>query len=446
MGGAARRLGASDPGGSRPDQGRRPGRDRRYIAAATGGGTAERTRPATGHPVLRAGTRRGPTFAPAYAGMANAYVQARLLSLLAPDDAFPKAGGGGSKALESIRRSPNHMPRWLRDDCYYDWEWPAADRDSGRHRAEPSYATAHEWYGLFPGRHGPLTTRPGAEERPGQGAGPALPGNRRYHRVGCCITAAGRMTRSACCDQALGADSTYGLGRLYLGRVLQAKGELDSAVASTAGCPDPVNSGYRPWRASETYTRSRADGSEAVTSLRRLDSLSTNPVRHVIRRRLITRHSANPTAPSPGSIAPVRSAPTGWSGSTGIPDGSHCADPRSRRWCAGWDCRRERGFDERQAASQCRGGCIRRGITAGAASGKAGARVHPQDARGRHRAPRRIPGRPVLINFWRTLVQALPGRDAAPYRRISGARPGGPRDPGHRPHRSGAFAQGRPEV
>ena len=59
--------------------------------------------------------------------------------------------------------------------------------------------------------------------------------------------------------QALRIDSTFGLGRLYLGRVLQAKGELDSAIAEYGRLSGPSSSGCRPSPGWGTCTPSRAD-------------------------------------------------------------------------------------------------------------------------------------------------------------------------------------------
>ena len=91
-----------------------------------------------------------PRFAPAYAGMADAYVQLGYQSLLAPDDAFPKAAAAARKALEldSTLAEPHATLAFY--NFYYPWDWKAAEREFKVALARnPSYATAHEWYGLY---------------------------------------------------------------------------------------------------------------------------------------------------------------------------------------------------------------------------------------------------------------------------------------------------------
>jgi len=91
-----------------------------------------------------------PTFAPAYSAMADAYVQLGYASYLAPDDAFPKAEAAALKALEldSTLAEPHATLGFVK--LYYTWDWRAADREFQLAIARnPSYATAHEWYGLY---------------------------------------------------------------------------------------------------------------------------------------------------------------------------------------------------------------------------------------------------------------------------------------------------------
>jgi tetratricopeptide (TPR) repeat protein len=69
-------------------------------------------------------------------------------------------------------------------------------------------------------------------------------------------------------------DSSFGLGRLYLGRVLQAQGKLDSAIAQY----DRVSGPLREWvpAISGLGNLYALEGrrTEALAILRRLDSLS----------------------------------------------------------------------------------------------------------------------------------------------------------------------------
>ncbi len=170
-----------------------------------------------------------PTFALAYSGMADAYVQLGYGSLLRPDDAFPKAREAARRALEldSTLAEPHATLGYVH--MYYDWDWSAADSEFRRAiELNPGYATAHEWYGLF------LTAMGRFEE--------ALAQERRAQEldplsVAVAGTAAWVLNYSGRLDDAereariaLRVDSTFELGQLYMGRILQAKGELDSAL------------------------------------------------------------------------------------------------------------------------------------------------------------------------------------------------------------------------
>jgi eukaryotic-like serine/threonine-protein kinase len=214
-----------------------------------------------------------PRFAPAYAGMADAYIQLGYQSLLAPDDAFPKAAAAARKALEidSTLAEPHATLAFYH--FYYPWDWKAAEQEFRLAVAKnPSYATAHEWYGLFLAAMGRFDEAHREEDR-AQSLDPlsvAITGTNAWvyhysHRQ----DEAERLLR-----QAVRTDSTFGLGRLYLGRVLQAKGELDSAITEYGRLPAafqqwvPTVAGLGNMYALEGR---RAD---ALAVLRRLDSLS----------------------------------------------------------------------------------------------------------------------------------------------------------------------------
>jgi len=170
-----------------------------------------------------------PAFAPAYSGLADAYVQLGYGSYLSPEDAFLKAEAAARKALEldSTLAEPHATLGFVK--MYYAWDWPAADREFRLAIARnQSYATAHEWYGLFlvaMGRYDEAV----AQERTARALDPLS--------VGIAGTSGWVMHYSGRQDDAeqvlraaLRMDSNYSLGRLYLGRVMQAKGQLDSAV------------------------------------------------------------------------------------------------------------------------------------------------------------------------------------------------------------------------
>jgi eukaryotic-like serine/threonine-protein kinase len=215
-----------------------------------------------------------PSFAPAYAGIADAYVQLGYGSWLAPDDAFPKAAAAARKALEldSTLAEPHASLAFF--NMYYAWDWAAAEREFQRAIARnPSYATAHEWYGLFLAAMG-RSDQAVAEERRAQVLDPLSIGI--TGTTGWVLYYSGRQDDAErMLRTALRVDSGSVLAHLYLGRVLQAKGQVDSAIgeyepalSGPLGLWAPTLSGLANLYALEGRR------TEAMKLLHRLDSLS----------------------------------------------------------------------------------------------------------------------------------------------------------------------------
>jgi TolB-like protein/Tfp pilus assembly protein PilF len=172
---------------------------------------------------------RDPRFAPAYSGQADAYIQLGY-SVLAPDDAFPKARSAAEKALalDSTLAEPHAALAFVH--FYYDWDWTAAEREfQTAIRRNPGYATAYEWYGLYLAAMGRFDSAQ-AVERTAMSLEPLS--------IAVAGTAAWVLYYSGRLEEArrqlnitLRTDSAFALGRLYLGRVEQARGEMGSALA-----------------------------------------------------------------------------------------------------------------------------------------------------------------------------------------------------------------------
>ena len=213
-----------------------------------------------------------PTFALAYAGMADAYVQLGYGNSLAPGDAFPKAREAAQRALalDSSLAEPHASLGFVH--FYYDWDFPAAERELQRALAmRPSYATAHEWYGLFLAVMGRFADAR-AEERRAQELEPLS--NAVMATSGFVSFYSGDLEQAMTeLRMALRIDSVFPLAHLYLGRVHQGRGALDSALAQYR-----MTGTLRSWAptvAAEGHvlgTLGRRDEARAV--LARLDSAS----------------------------------------------------------------------------------------------------------------------------------------------------------------------------
>jgi len=213
-----------------------------------------------------------PTFALAYSGMADAYVQLGYGSLLRPDDAFPKAEEAARRALEldSTLAEPHATLGYV--NMYYHWDWAAADGEFRRAIAlNPSYATAHEWYGLFLAAMGRFDEAL-AHERRAQKLDPLS--------VAVTGTAAWVLNYSGRLEDAerevriaLRMEPTFEIGHLYLGRIYQAQGRLDSALAQYAATGRLRN--WIPTIAGYGYVYAlQGRRQEARAVLERMDSIS----------------------------------------------------------------------------------------------------------------------------------------------------------------------------
>lgn len=213
-----------------------------------------------------------PTFAPAYAGLADAYAQLGYGGFLRPEDAFLKAKAAARRALEldSTLAAPHATLGFA--TMYYDWDWAGAEREYRLAIARnPSYATAHEWYGLFLAAMGRFDEAQDQERQALELDPLSVP---IAATAGWVLHYSGKQDQAeAVLRTALRTDSTFAIGHLYLGRVLQFRGQPDSALAHFARM-GPLRS-WIPNIAGEAYVYAemgRRDAAEAA--LARLDSLA----------------------------------------------------------------------------------------------------------------------------------------------------------------------------
>lgn len=213
-----------------------------------------------------------PTFALAYSGIGDAYVQLGYASLLPPNDAFPKARAAAQRALEldSTLAEPHATLGFVK--LYYDWDWAGAEREFHRALAlNPSYATAHEWYGLYLAAMGRFDEAREHEHR-AQMLDPlstAVAGTSAW-----VLYYAGKNDDAEReLRIALRGDSAFALGRFYLGRVHQARGRLDSALAEYRAT-GPLRDWVPTVAAVGHVYGSQGRRGDALATLRRLDSLS----------------------------------------------------------------------------------------------------------------------------------------------------------------------------
>jgi serine/threonine-protein kinase len=91
-----------------------------------------------------------PTYALAYAGLADCYAVLSYYSGIPPKQSFPRAKAAAMKVLEIEEALAEAHTSLGYVKAVYDWDWLGAERDFKRAiELNPSYSTAHHWYGLY---------------------------------------------------------------------------------------------------------------------------------------------------------------------------------------------------------------------------------------------------------------------------------------------------------
>jgi tetratricopeptide (TPR) repeat protein len=99
--------------------------------------------------------RLDPDYAPALAGLATAYTLAGSLTLLAPQEAYPKAEQAARRALELDPGSAAAHIALAEIEADYNWNWEAAEANNRRAlELAPNLAAAHQSYAEFLARFG----------------------------------------------------------------------------------------------------------------------------------------------------------------------------------------------------------------------------------------------------------------------------------------------------
>lgn len=212
-----------------------------------------------------------PTYALAWSGLADTYDQMGYGGFLPPEEAFGKAKAMARRALDldSTLAEPHAALGYSL--MYYDWDWAGAEREFRQAIARnPSYATAHEWYGLFLAAMGRFeeAEREGKRAQELDPLSAAVAATRGWieHYAGKEAEALETLRAGA------RTDSSNGVLQLYLGRVHQALGHFDSATAHYA-----ATGALRSWiptvAGEGTVAALRGHTSEARHVLQYLDSL-----------------------------------------------------------------------------------------------------------------------------------------------------------------------------
>ena len=89
-------------------------------------------------------------YALAYTGLADCYAIIAFYSNIPPKPAFEEAKKATAKALEIDNTLAEAHASLAFVKEYYEWDWVGADKEYKKAIAlNPSYATAHQWYGMY---------------------------------------------------------------------------------------------------------------------------------------------------------------------------------------------------------------------------------------------------------------------------------------------------------
>ena len=177
--------------------------------------------------------RVDPTYAPAYAGLADCYELSASApyTVVAPRDAFPKAEAAARKALDLDPSLAEAHVSLGYADLAYEWDVAAAGREFQRAiELSPRYATAHQYYGYSLTAAGRLPEAI-AERKRAEELDPINP--LMASAVGEAYYQARQFDRTIEQNQrALDLDPAYAIALVNIGRAYQQKGMHAEAQAA----------------------------------------------------------------------------------------------------------------------------------------------------------------------------------------------------------------------
>lgn len=224
---------------------------------------------------FEAALQRDPAFAAAYSGLADAYALLDDYGTLTREEAFPKSIAAAKRALElddlqaEAHASLGHV-------YFHQRSWAAAEREYLRAlELNPSYATAHHWFGLLlqaTGRHDEAVR---ALER-AQELDPLSPKIREARARTLYYARQFDRTIALHRDQ-LRSDPNDEYARLWLGRTYLSSGRYAEAIPALRGVLDRIPAGQPDaWARAQLAAAYAAAGQrdQATRMLRALEEVA----------------------------------------------------------------------------------------------------------------------------------------------------------------------------
>jgi tetratricopeptide (TPR) repeat protein len=220
---------------------------------------------------------KDPSYALAWAGLADCYAVYGFYGVLPPKEANPKAKEAAIRALALDDTLAEAHATLAFVKTSYDWDWPSAEREFKRAiELNPNYATAHQWYSNLLDGTGRVDEAI-AEAKRAQEADPVSP---------IISTATGQALYFARrhdqaiepLRKALEMDPSFWLAHRLLAMVYEQSGRYEEAIAEgqkalslTEGAP----SGLAVLGHAYAAAGRRADAQKVVTELKDLSKCAT---------------------------------------------------------------------------------------------------------------------------------------------------------------------------
>ena len=216
---------------------------------------------------------RAPGYAPAYAGLADAYAALVYGCYLAPAEGFPKVRAALQQARELDPQTPEAFASEGYMNMYFDWDFRTAAKNLEQAIAlNPNYAPAYDWLGVL---------RTAMEDFPG--ASRALDRARQLDPASLPIlTDVGfelhYSNRNEEAEEALrkvfAIDPNFPLAHFWMGRVLNAEGDCPNALRELGALSGSPLRDWQPLIAGHGYVAGACGEQElARQDLKRLEDV-----------------------------------------------------------------------------------------------------------------------------------------------------------------------------
>ncbi|HEV8482186.1 MAG TPA: tetratricopeptide repeat protein, partial [Blastocatellia bacterium] len=174
---------------------------------------------------------KDPSYALAYAGLADSYTGLTFYNFAAPNETMPKAREAATNALAIDSTLAEAHASLAHVKVNYDWEWSDAEKEFRLSiELKPDYATAHQWYAIH------YLTPTGQFEEAIQEMKRALdlePTSLVMNTfLGATLYFAGRYDDAIeQCRKTIEMDSNFAVAHWHLGLAYEQKGMFDDAIA-----------------------------------------------------------------------------------------------------------------------------------------------------------------------------------------------------------------------